>query len=79
MNKDRAMDKCTVLWGKAININDETIDRCTARLLNTSDKAVRTRAKIESQIAAWKTRSRSFRFELESILPVNKSHKLRVV
>ena len=79
MNKDRAMDKCTVLWGKAININDETIDRCTARLLDTSDKAVRTRAKIESQIAAWKTRSRSFRFELESILPVNKSYKLRAV
>jgi hypothetical protein len=69
MNKDRAMDKCTVLWGKAFNINDETLDRFEHRLLGLSDRAVRTKAKLESQIVALKSRSRSYRFELESILP----------
>ncbi len=70
MNKDRAMNKCSVLWGKAININDETLDRFEHRLLGLSERAVRTKVKLKSQIAALKVRTRSFRYELEPLLPV---------
>jgi hypothetical protein len=67
MNKALAMDKCHVLWGKSVDVSQETISRMEKRLAGLSERAIKTREKVVKQISAQLKRPTRWRFEMQEL------------
>jgi len=66
--KHVAEAKCHVLWGNIRNKNDQEINKLKVKLRECSERAIKTRQKIERSIDYWTNQPTHFIYDFEELI-----------
>jgi hypothetical protein len=67
MIKHKAMGKCNILMGDVIDRNIIEIEKIKRKMANLSDRAVKTREKLESSLSYWNETPTKYSISLEEV------------